>query len=102
MGEIVAQLLVGDVSGRNLDRYPVLGSYRFNRKQKKFNISGGLQQLNLNDVADGGIGFVDGGLDFAFRLMPGVRSMVKEAVGERPTEALVKEDEEQGDFDALV
>ena len=56
----------------------------------------------MDDVTNGCIGLVDGGLDFAFGTMAGIWLMVEEAVGKRSAEPLVKEHEEKGDLNSLV
>ena len=53
-------------------------------------------------VLDGGVGAVIGGFEFAVGPVLGVWLVVEAAVGEWAAQALVEEQEEQGDLDALL
>jgi hypothetical protein len=50
----------------------------------------------IDDPLDGGVGAVIGGLEPAVGMPPLVRPVMEATVGERSAEALVEEQEEQG------
>ena len=52
-------------------------------------------------MLNGFVGAVVGGFEFAGRLVSGVGAMVEAAVGERPAESFVEEQEEQRNLDAF-
>src|SRR6266581_8158153 len=60
--------------------------------------SGGEQ---VDDVLDGLVGFVISGFDLAVRTMGGIGLVVESAVGQRTTEAFVKEQEQKRDVHAF-
>jgi hypothetical protein len=55
----------------------------------------------VDDVLDGLVGFVIGTLELAIGCVSWVRSVVKAAVGEWPAEALVEEQEQEGNLNAF-
>ena len=55
----------------------------------------------IDDVLDSFVGAVVGEFEAAVRPMLGVGPVVKAAVGERPAQALMKEQKEQCDLDAF-
>ena len=55
----------------------------------------------VNDALDGGVGTVIGGFEPTIGTVMRVRPVMEAAIGERPAEALMEEQEEQGDLDAL-
>ena len=55
----------------------------------------------IDDALDGGVGAVIGGFEPAFWTVLRVGSVMEAAVGEGAAQALVEEEEEQGDLDAL-
>jgi hypothetical protein len=56
----------------------------------------------LNDVMDGMVGFVEGRFELAVGPWGGSGLMVKEAVGERAAELLMKENEQKCDLCSLL
>jgi len=56
----------------------------------------------MDDVLDGLVGFVIGGLEFAVGCVGWVGSVVKAAVGQGTAEAFMKEEEQERDLDALA
>jgi len=56
----------------------------------------------LNDLVEGAVGFAVGGVEFGVMRAGLSGSVVKEAVGERTADALMKEDEEQGGASSLI
>jgi hypothetical protein len=56
----------------------------------------------MNDVLNGVISLVVGGLEWCLGLVFGVGSVMKEAVGEGTADALVEEEEQESNSDALV
>ena len=58
--------------------------------------SGSGQQVH--DVLDGLVGLVMGGLRFALRAMRGIGLAMEPAIGQRPAEAFVKEQEQECDL----
>ena len=59
------------------------------------------RRQEVDDPLDRGVGAVIGGFDPAVGTVMRVRPVMEAAVGERPTQALMEEEEEQGDLDAL-
>ena len=55
----------------------------------------------IDDALDGGVGAVIGGFEPAFWTVLRVGSVMEAAVGEGAAQALVEEEEEEGDLDAL-
>jgi hypothetical protein len=55
-----------------------------------------------NDVLDSAACFVEGVFEFAIRAEGGIGLMMKEAVCKRAAELLVKQDEQQRDFDSFL
>ena len=55
----------------------------------------------IDDALDGGVGAVIGGFEPAVWTVLRVRPVMEAAVGEGAAQALVEEEEEQGDLDAL-
>ena len=56
----------------------------------------------MHDVLNGLVGFVISGFQFAVWTVRGIGLVVEAAVGERPTEALVEEEEQKGDINTLA
>ena len=59
------------------------------------------RRQEVDDPLDGGVGAVIGGFEAAVGTVMGVGPVMEAAVGKRPTQALMEEEEEQGDLDAL-
>src|SRR5208337_201627 len=83
-----------------------LDSYLRDRRQSESNISieaPGRSSCSqeIDDALDGGIGAVIGGFEPAVWTVLRVRPVMEAAVGEGAAQALVEEEEEQGDLDAL-
>ena len=55
----------------------------------------------VNDVLDSLVGLVIGGFEFAVGAVGRIGSVMEAAVGERTAEALVEEQEQEGDVDAF-
>jgi hypothetical protein len=55
----------------------------------------------LDDLFDGFVGAMIGGFETAVGSMLGIGAMVETAVGERPAQPLMEEQEEQRDLDTL-
>ena len=56
----------------------------------------------IDDALDGGVGAVIGGFEPAVGTVGWVWPVMEAAVGQRSAEALVEEQEEQGDLDAFL
>jgi hypothetical protein len=56
----------------------------------------------VNNPSNSGVSFVVSGLEFGGGWVELSRSAVKESVGQRAADRMVKEDEHQGNGDALV
>src|SRR5208337_1479053 len=81
-------------------------NYLRDRRQSESNISieaPGRSSCSqeIDDALDGGIGAVIGGFEPAVWTVLRVRPVMEAAVGEGAAQALVEEEEEQGDLDAL-
>jgi hypothetical protein len=55
----------------------------------------------VDDVVDGFIGFVISGFEFAVGLFGRIRFVMESAVGEGTAEALVEEQEQEGEVNAF-
>src|ERR1700733_10738570 len=81
------------------ERFCMLDSYLRDLKQDYSNIWLGSEQID--DVLNGPVGFVGGGLQFAIGEEGRMGLMMEAAVGQRAAEPLVEEQEQQSDIKAL-
>jgi hypothetical protein len=79
---------------------PMLDSYFRDLEQEYCNISSSGQQMD--DVLNGFVSFVVSGFQFAGGAMSGIGLMMEAAVGQRTTQALVKEQEQKSDLEAFA
>ncbi len=82
-----------------------LDSYLRDHRQDESNIvieaRGDQAAAKIDDALDGGVGAVIGGFEPAVWTVLRVRPVMEAAVGEGAAQALVEEEEEEGDLDAL-